>query len=896
MPTTADHTFCPYKGLQPYTEADRRYFFGRTRDEGIIISNLYASSVTVFYGASGVGKSSVLLAGAVPRLRQEPRDAVVVVFNTWQSEDFLSALKNEIAKQANLSAPIDTALPLDEFLLQTQRALDLPLLLIFDQFEEYFLYHPPSPPAEAFESAFARVVNRRGTQVNFFLSLREDGLSKLDRFKSRVPTLMNNLLRLEHLDREAAKLAITQPLEEYNRVSGQPPMTIEPSLVRAILNDLQGASAGAEQLGQGVARTSAEGSTAPIETPFLQMVMTRLWDEERAAGSTTLRTQTFETLGRAVTIARTHLDTMMARLTDGERDMAASILRYMVTPSGSKIAQEAGALASWTDLTEAQVQSILTRLSGPDMRILRTMQAPGQPVLYEIFHDVLAGAILDWRARYVSEQKRLEAEKQLEIERAKASHRLAKQRLRTRRLGLVAVGLLLATGAMVYLAYKAYQAKFLANSSSLVASSRALLNTDPELSLLLAIRAVETKPTQKAVDALKAALLQSHVSAVMRGHTGEVKDVAFSPDGVYLVTASWDKTARVWKAATGELVSVLPAHTNKVNSASFSRDARYIVTAGFDNHAYVWEGWQTATTPHVVATLSEEKPIWTTAFSPDGDYILTGGDGEEVNVWEWKKDVITPKAKLRIAEVTSALGSAATPSPMPTPVSTATPAPDSSPSASPGPSPSPTPQPGHLKNIYRAAFSKDGRYIIIAAWSRTTLIWEWKKEKDKDNPVRLGEHNAVVLAAALSDSADYAATGSDDKHAAVWEWRKDRTKRQSDLNLVPYSVRGVAFSPDANIVATASDDSVVRLWDWHSQKFTFLRGHRGIVFCVAYNPGGNFLVSGGEDKTARVWRTEKLDQGTVATLSLNALLELARKRVTRHELTAQEKQRYYLDD
>lgn len=447
MPSTADHTFCPYKGLQPYTEADRKYFFGRTRDEGIIISNLYASPVTVFYGASGVGKSSVLLAGAVPRLRQEPRDAVVVVFNSWQSEDFLGALKNEVAKQANLPAPLDTALPLDEFLVQTQRALDLPLLLILDQFEEYFLYHPPSPSADAFEAAFARAVNRRGSQINFFLSLREDGLSKLDRFKSRIPALMNNMLRLEHLDREAAKLAITQPLEEYNRLSGQPPMTIEPSLVSGILNDLQGAHAGAEQLGQGVARTSAEGSTAPIETPFLQMVLTRLWDEERAAGSATLRMQTFEALGRAANIARTHLDTMMQKLTDAERDTAANILRYLVTPSGSKIAQEAGALASWTDLTEAQVQSILARLSAPDMRILRTMQAPGQPVLYEIFHDVLAQAVLNWRRRYVAVQQedriRREEQERTAEEQEEAERRREKERSRLMRRAIMGLSALL---------------------------------------------------------------------------------------------------------------------------------------------------------------------------------------------------------------------------------------------------------------------------------------------------------------------------------------------------------------------------------------------------------------------------------------------------------------------
>jgi len=81
---------------------------------------------------------------------------------------------------------------------------------------------------------------------------------------------------------------------------------------------------------------------APIETPFLQMVLTRLWNEERAQGSHALRLSTFESLGRAENIARTHLDTMMGKLTGPESNTAANILRYLVTPAGTKIAQEAG--------------------------------------------------------------------------------------------------------------------------------------------------------------------------------------------------------------------------------------------------------------------------------------------------------------------------------------------------------------------------------------------------------------------------------------------------------------------------------------------------------------------------------------------------------------------------
>ncbi len=54
---------CPYVGLQPFEEADREFFFGRERDQRIIISNLLTSPLTILYGSSGVGKSSVLMAG-----------------------------------------------------------------------------------------------------------------------------------------------------------------------------------------------------------------------------------------------------------------------------------------------------------------------------------------------------------------------------------------------------------------------------------------------------------------------------------------------------------------------------------------------------------------------------------------------------------------------------------------------------------------------------------------------------------------------------------------------------------------------------------------------------------------------------------------------------------------
>lgn len=456
--------FCPYKGLQPYTEQDRTFFFGRDRDQQIVISNLYAAQLTILYGASGVGKSSVLLAGSVPLLKRE-KNLSVVVFRNWQDSRFLTQLKEQtlatVNSNSSKSIVIDTTLPLDDFLAELSRAARGDIFFIFDQFEEYFLYNPSASATAGFEAEFARAVNRRDINANFLLSMREDSLSKLDRFQARIPALMNNMLRLEHLDRNAAREAIIRPLEEYNRLvaNGQPHITIESDLVRAILDDLQGARPTSDQLGQGgLASFSPDNAKSPIETPFLQMVLTRLWNEERAAGSHALRMQTFEDLGRATNIARTHLDTMMAKLSVAERDGAAEILRYLVTPSGSKIAQEAAALTSWTELNKDQVEGVLNRLTGPDMRILRTVQAPGQPVRYEIFHDVLAQAVLNWRRRYVALQEADRIRREEQIRRAEEAEEAQRRRdkERTRALGIAIVVLALLVFAISSVAVIAY--------------------------------------------------------------------------------------------------------------------------------------------------------------------------------------------------------------------------------------------------------------------------------------------------------------------------------------------------------------------------------------------------------------------------------------------------------
>jgi hypothetical protein len=473
MTTGLPPNFCPYKGLQPYTEADRAYFFGRERDREIIAANLYSAPLTILYGASGVGKSSVLLAGVVPALRQMPRLAIIV-FRAWQNAAFVSAFKNEVLRAVrqcidNKDISVDLALPLDEFLLDCTRALHGTILVILDQFEEYFLYHSPSQAADGFDAEFARAVNRKEIDVNFLLSIREDGLSKLDRFQGRIPNLLSNTLRLEHLDREAAISAIRKPLDEYNRrlPDGQRPMRVEDELIQGLLEEVRTGKVTLRQMGQGQlsARTYDERSETRIETPFLQMVLTRLWDEEIAAGSGVLRLSTLKQLGGAERVVRTHLDKEMDKLSQSERKIAVRLFRFLVTPTGTKIALTPGDLISFAELPTEQVEQVeplLTRLSLPDVRILRSVAPPpDQPDArrYEIFHDVLAPAILDWRLRYdeQQEQERIRREEQERRERERAEAERQQQLGQARRLRwsmTVLALLLLAMGGLTLYAFQ----------------------------------------------------------------------------------------------------------------------------------------------------------------------------------------------------------------------------------------------------------------------------------------------------------------------------------------------------------------------------------------------------------------------------------------------------------
>jgi hypothetical protein len=424
---------CPYVGLVPFDEKDAAYFFGRERESQLIVANLTVSRLTLLYAPSGVGKTSVLRAGVLPQLYRINADsyedlgvpgAAVAYVSTWHDvplESIAAAVTDAVSratgvgavKKAAASAPKLGVSWLREVLHQSMIST---VYLILDQFEEYFLYHPMDCGEEGLTAELGRILSTRDLTVHVLLSIREDALADLVRFKGRVPHLFDNYLRLAHLSRSAAKAAIEGPLDRYNRIapSGHT-MSIEPELITTLLDQVRTGHvrAAAEDTAPNKFASNAPASDdrGDIETPYLQLVLTRLWHQERATGSASFRKSTLDNLGGAQTIAQTHLDNVMAGLSPAQADVAAAVFQYLITASGVKIALSAEDLTEWAGLPVAAVQDLLETLHSGPQRILRPVPPAvgvAGPLRYEIFHEVMGSAVLDWRRRYVAQWQRVE--------------------------------------------------------------------------------------------------------------------------------------------------------------------------------------------------------------------------------------------------------------------------------------------------------------------------------------------------------------------------------------------------------------------------------------------------------------------------------------------------------
>jgi hypothetical protein len=182
------------------------------------------------------------------------------------------------------------------------------------------------------------------------------------------------------------------------------------------------------------------------------------------------------------------------------------------------------------------------------------------------------------------------------------------------------------------------------------------LAADPERSILLALQAASVSSTGgkpillEAEEALHRAVQASRLQFTLRGHTAGLYRIAYSPDGKRLATASIDKTAKVWDAATGKELLTLRGHTLDVMGIAFSPDGTRLATSSHDKTAKVWD----AATGQEVLTLRGHTDFVTgVAFSPDGTRLATSSVDKTAKVW----DLATGKELLTLIGHTGGVGS-----------------------------------------------------------------------------------------------------------------------------------------------------------------------------------------------------------------------------------------------
>jgi WD40 repeat protein len=830
----------PYKGLLPYNEADAGFFFGRETEQELIVSNLLAARLTLLYGPSGVGKSSVLYAGVARRIHTVAQEALededrprigLVIFKEWH-DDAVEAL-GQAARRA-----VETVLPnteladppadatLADVLQHWSSELGGRLLIVLDQFEEYFLY---AKPGDRFVEELPQALSRGEVRANILLSIREDALARLDVFKGRIPYLFDNYLRIDRLDLEAGERAIKKPLGRWNELGGEA-VEAEQDLVDAVLAEVR-PDLSFGQYGEGTAKNAERAER--IETTFLQLVMTRLWGERRP-GDPTLRLETYVQLGRARGIVRSHVNRGLKGLTDEERDAASETFRHLVTKSGQKVAHNAGDLADLASTNEAVVTNVLEKLAAPGVLILRRVDAaPGREAegpRYEIYHDTLGEAVLEWRAEHVEAQQTARA---AEAAREAVLAEARQRRRRRRRIALGIASVPLAAGILALIWLNVREGN-ISRSRRLAAEATAVLPTDPEQSLELARRAVLKHRTTEATTALRTALVGSRLRLRLT-FGAPVRAAAFTPNGSRVIVTMPNGQVRITPLnGRGRTITL---QGDRGWTPAISPDGRRVIVERYGTYV-VWDiGGTTA------RKLSKKLPQTARGinprFSPDGKSVATTdrgsvvvsnlGTGNARRRFSFRSGLVydvafTPKAD-RLAAGTGA-GEAAIFDVR---------------------SGAKIPLVGHTDTINSVAISPDGKLVATGSEDSTTRVWQLGTGK----LVRvLHDPNGAVSLVRFSPKGRLLLTISPGT-ARVYEvktWTTIAIHRDPDY------VNAAQFSLDGTRVVTAGRDGTAAVWSATTGGDLFrLAGHSDELNSAEFSSDGTKILTASSDHTARIW-------------------------------------------
>lgn len=356
----------PYQSLYAFQIEDAACFFGRSTAIDQLYERILAHRLTIFHARSGAGKTSLINAGLVPRLiRKRYLPITVRTFDQpiRSLQRFLATYSPNGWRDVYESLSLHQLLHL---ICRNMKRLN-ELVIIFDQFEEFFTMTTDKEQRNIFGDDLAQCCSDSTLPVRFVLSLRGDYLSDLADFESHIPHIFHHQYRLEPMSRNEAQEAIEAPLTLQRH-----PVTYEPSLVEQLLQDLEGSG---------------------MELPHLQIICTALYDELPANESCITLSQ-YHQQGESAQILGDYLRREVEHL--GEyTTLARMILLEMVSPQNTRQSRSLehlqNALLQRSDMHA--LKQVLTRLV--TARIVQRHEQEGS-IRYELAHDYLVQEIRAW--------------------------------------------------------------------------------------------------------------------------------------------------------------------------------------------------------------------------------------------------------------------------------------------------------------------------------------------------------------------------------------------------------------------------------------------------------------------------------------------------------------------
>jgi hypothetical protein len=631
----------PWPGLASYDEAAWPYFNGRSAEIEELTRRIVDEQLTVLFGRSGLGKSSLLKAGVFPRLRELGFVPIYIRLHFRDAQLGLTEQVRAYFEQELREQRIEyPEWPADESLWQFLHRADFELwteknklvrpVFVFDQFEEVFTLGRKMPQlVERFRTELADLIENRipaslasqlealngesttldvhATRCKVVISLREDFLADLEGWRAAMPSLRHNRMRLLPMDADNAKEAICNERTRH---------LIDEARAAEIVGFLSGQSIGAT--GSALALAGYVCEQGEIDPALLSLFCARVNERRKSEHKLTID----EAL---VAGARQTVVTDFYR--DCVKDQPASARHFieeeLITEQGFATALRLKALKN-KRLTQAQLDTLV------DRRLLRRSHLLGTDRI-ELTHDILTRAVVEHR-------------------------NLGRHKEHERRLFAYVGACVLLVGTLGYMFFQDLQrdkeesgrqvAEAKALSQQLAAMSRRELERSHEQATLLGLEALNAADTLEAREALIHAARYAWPSAVLADASelgGSPVAVAVSNDGQQLGIVARngaDSSVSLWDVQDADARKPKRLWRTKVateaSSLVFARDKSRIAVGG----ALGVELLDTKLGERELM-LPEAGPVKTLAFGSKGQVVWA-----RASVHVWGRDPVSQTTEL----------------------------------------------------------------------------------------------------------------------------------------------------------------------------------------------------------------------------------------------------------